>query len=278
MQSKLYIVGTPIGNLGDISPRAAETLDSVDFIAAEDTRVSIKLLNHLGIKKPLVSYYDHNKTTSGEKILARILGGENCALVTDAGMPAVSDPGYELVKICADAGVEVIVIPGPCALIAALAGSALPPGRFTFEGFLSTAKQSRTRHLEEVKSEKRTMIFYEAPHKLLSTLRDMLPAFGDREITVARELTKIHEEFLRTTISGAIEHFTEIPARGELVLVIAGAPEEEMEKASPEEALKIVAAYRDEGKSLKEAAELAAAETNLSKNELYNLYIKTRTK
>ena len=274
MPGKLYIVGTPIGNLGDISPRAAKTLSESDFIAAEDTRVSIKLLNHLGIKKPLMSYYDHNKNASGEKILARILDGDTCALVTDAGMPAVSDPGYELVKMCAGSDIEVIVVPGPCALIAALAGSALPSGRFTFEGFLSTAKQSRLRHLEEVKSEKRTMVFYEAPHKLPTTLRDMFAAFGDREITLARELTKIHEEFLRTTLSGAIEYFSEIPPRGEFVLVIAGASEEVKEKMPPDEALKIVTAYRDEGKSLKEAAELASAETNHSKNELYSLYIR----
>ena len=275
MKGSLYIVGTPIGNLGDISPRAAQTLGDVDFIAAEDTRVSIKLLNHLGIKKPLVSYYEHNKKYSGEKILARMEGGESCALITDAGMPAVSDPGYELVKACAEAGIETIVIPGPSALIAAIAGSALPSGRFTFEGFLSTAKQSRFRHLEELRGEKRTMIFYEAPHKLLQTLRDMLDAFGNREISIARELTKIHEEFIRTTLTGAIEHFELTIPRGEFVLVLSGTPEDEKAPMPVDEALKAVNAYRAEGNSLRKAAELAATETGYSKNELYSLYVKT---
>ena len=275
MKGSLYIVGTPIGNLGDISPRAAQTLGEVDFIAAEDTRVSIKLLNHLGIKKPLVSYYEHNKKYSGEKILARMEGGESCALITDAGMPAVSDPGYELVKACAEAGIETIVIPGPSALIAAVAGSALPSGRFTFEGFLSTAKQSRFRHLEELRDEKRTMIFYEAPHKLLQTLRDMLDAFGNREISIARELTKMHEEFIRTTLAGAIEHFELTIPRGEFVLVLSGMPEEEKAPMPVDEALKAVNAYRAEGNSLRKAAELAATETGYSKNELYSLYVKT---
>ena len=274
MKGSLYIVGTPIGNLGDISPRAAQTLESVDFIAAEDTRVSIKLLNHLEIKKPLVSYYEHNKKASGEKLLARMEGGESCALITDAGMPAVSDPGYELVKACADAGIKVVVIPGPSALIAAIAGSAIPSGRFTFEGFLSTSKQSRFRHLDELRTEKRTMIFYEAPHKLLQTLRDMLDTFGDREITIARELTKIHEEFLRTTLRGAIEHFEVTLPRGEFVLVLAGMQEEEKSPVPIDEAIKAVGAYKAEGNSLKKAAELAAAETGYSKNELYNLYIR----
>ncbi len=194
MSGALYLVGTPIGNLGDFSPRGLETLKAVDFIAAEDTRVTLKLLNHFDIHKPLVSYYEHNKFASGEKILARILSGETCALVTDAGMPAISDPGEELVALCARHHVDVFVIPGPSAVVSALAVSGLPTGRFCFEGFLSVNKKSRTAHLESLKNESRTMIFYEAPHKLLRTIEDMLTVLGDRPVTVARELTKLHEE------------------------------------------------------------------------------------
>jgi 16S rRNA (cytidine1402-2'-O)-methyltransferase len=178
MPGKLYLVGTPIGNLGDMTPRAREALAAADFIAAEDTRVSLKLLNHFAIKKPLVSYYEHNKYASGEKILERILNGETCALVTDAGMPAVSDPGADMVELCVNNGVDVFVVPGPCAAVSALAVSGLPTGRFTFEGFLSTTRKTRAAHLESLKNEPRTMIFYEAPHKLLKTLADLLDALG----------------------------------------------------------------------------------------------------
>ncbi|MGE4484250.1 MAG: 16S rRNA (cytidine(1402)-2'-O)-methyltransferase [Oscillospiraceae bacterium] len=270
MSGILYLVGTPIGNLGDLSPRAAETFKNADFIAAEDTRVTIKLLNHLGIKKPLVSYYEHNRMESGEKILARILGGETCALVSDAGMPAISDPGEDLTRQCAGAGVEVICIPGPCAAVCALALSALPAGRFTFEGFLSTAKKSRFQHLEELKSEKRTMIFYEAPHKLLSTLHDMLEYFGDRQIALSRELTKIHEETLRMTLTEASAYFEATPPRGEFVLIIAGAQEMAEPEITLEDAVESVLAYRENGLSLRDAAKKTAGETGFPKNVLYD--------
>ena len=209
MSGKLYLVGTPIGNLGDFSPRAVETLQEADFIAAEDTRVTLKLLNHFGIKKPMVSYFEHNKYASGAKIFERIASGESCALVTDAGMPAISDPGEDIVRMCAENGVEVVTVPGPSALISAIALSALPTGRFCFEGFLSTANKSRREHLESLRPERRTMIFYEAPHKLLRTLEDMKNTFGeDRKISLCRELTKLHEQTLRTTLGGALEYFT----------------------------------------------------------------------
>lgn len=274
MPGKLYLVGTPIGNLGDMTPRAKETLAAADFIAAEDTRVSLKLLNHFAIRKPLVSYYEHNKYASGEKILERILGGETCALITDAGMPAVSDPGADMVELCVKNGVEVFIIPGPCAAVAALALSALPTGRFTFEGFLSTSNKSRAAHLESLKAEPRTMIFYEAPHKLLKTLADLLAVFGDRAVSVSRELTKLHEETLRTTLSAAIAHFTETPPRGEFVLVVAGAAEAPAEAVSEADALGLVLKYRGEGRSLRESAKLAAAATGFSKNVLYDLALK----
>ena len=223
MQGVLYIVGTPIGNLSDFSPRAVETLDMVDFIAAEDTRVTMKLLNHFQIKKPLVSYYEHNKLERGQMILDRILAGESCALVSDAGMPAISDPGELLVAQCAEAGVQVLAVPGPSAVISALAISGLPTGRFTFEGFLSVNKKSRREHLADVKNEQRTMVFYEAPHKLSATLHDMLTAWGDRKIAIVREITKIHEEVIRTTLAEADARFQTEAPKGEIVLVISGA-------------------------------------------------------
>lgn len=274
MSGKLYLVGTPIGNLGDMSPRALECLESADFIAAEDTRVTLKLLNHFDIKKPLVSYFEHNKHASGAKIFERILAGETCALVTDAGMPAISDPGEDIVRMCAEGGVEVLTIPGPSALISAVALSGLPTGRFCFEGFLSTANKSRREHLESLKGEKRTMIFYEAPHKLMRTLEDMSAAFGaERRISLCRELTKLHEETVRTTIGGAIEHFNAKPPKGEFVLVIDGAPEEAPE-FSAGDALELVEKYRAEGLSRKAACKKAAEMTGLSANELYAASIK----
>ena len=270
MSGKLYLVGTPIGNLGDFSPRAADALREADFIAAEDTRVTLKLLNHFGIRKPMVSYFEHNKYASGAKIFERILAGETCALVTDAGMPAISDPGEELVRLCAEGGVEVLTVPGPSALISALALSALPTGRFCFEGFLSTANKSRREHLESLRSERRTMIFYEAPHKLMRTLEDMKNTFGgERRISLCRELTKLHEQTLRTDIAGAIEHFTEFPPKGEFVLVIEGAPEA-VSGFSLEEAVELAERYRAEGLSRKAACKKAAAETGFSANELYD--------
>ena len=270
MSGKLYLVGTPIGNLGDFSPRAADALREADFIAAEDTRVTLKLLNHFGIRKPMVSYFEHNKYASGAKIFERILAGETCALVTDAGMPAISDPGEELVRLCAEGGVEVLTVPGPSALISALALSALPTGRFCFEGFLSTANKSRREHLESLRSERRTMIFYEAPHKLMRTLEDMKNTFGpERRISLCRELTKLHEQTLRTDLAGAIEHFTQFPPKGEFVLVIEGAPDAGS-GFSLDEAVELAERYRAEGLSRKAACKKAAAETGFSANELYD--------
>jgi 16S rRNA (cytidine1402-2'-O)-methyltransferase len=269
MSGTLYLVATPIGNLGDISPRMAETLASCDFVAAEDTRVTLKLLNHLGIKKPLVSYYEHNRAESGEKILRRLLNGETCALVSDAGMPAVSDPGQDLVALCAKNGVKVLAIPGPCAAVTAVALSGLPSGRFCFEGFLSTARKSRFEHLNALKAEPRTMIFYEAPHKLLATLRDMLESFGDRRVAVCRELTKLHEETLHTTLSGALEHFEQTPPRGEFVLVVEGAQEEKAPAGTLEDAAQRAIALRGEGMSLKDAVRQASSETGFPKNAVY---------
>ena len=271
MAGTLYLVGTPIGNLGDFSPRAVETLRSVDFIAAEDTRVTLKLLNHFEIKKPLICYFEHNRAEMGEKLLSRLLCGESCALVTDAGMPAISDPGEDIVRQCAEHGVTVAAVPGPSALVTALAMSGLPTQRFTFEGFLSVSGKSRREHLESLKDEQRTMIFYEAPHKLLRTLQDFLDTFGDREIALCRELTKLHEEIIRTTLSAAVARYTETPPKGEFVLVLRGKEESNAPEMTQEEALAAVERYRAEGKSLKEACRLAAADSGFGKNELYNL-------
>lgn len=272
MSGILYLVATPIGNLGDFSPRAADTLQQVDFIAAEDTRVSLKLLNHFGIKKQLISYHEHNQASAGPAIVDRLLSGESCALVTDAGMPAISDPGEGLVRIAAESGIEVQAIPGCCAAIAALAVSGLPTGRFTFEGFLSMNKKSRREHLQSLKTEKRTMIFHEAPHKLPATLKDFAETFGtDRPITLSRELTKLHEETMRCTVGDAIAHYEEHNPRGEYVLIVAGAPEEEEEIGlTMEDAVARVLALRENGLRMKEAVKQAAEETGFPKNELYN--------
>ena len=273
MAGTLYLVGTPIGNLGDISPRCRQVLSEVDFIAAEDTRVSIKILNHLEIKKQLVSYYEHNQTESGPKIVQRLMCGEDCALVTDAGMPAISDPGEGLVDLCVKSGVRVVCIPGPCAAVSALALSGLPTGRFTFEGFLSANKKQRAEQLDELKAEKRTMIFYEAPHKLKATLKDMLGVFGDRELSISRELTKLHEETVRTTLAAACSYYAENEPKGEFVLVVRGAEETE-HVISMDEALELVRTLQSEGKSLKDAVKRVASDHGLSKNELYDMAIK----
>ena len=271
MAGMLYLVPTPIGNLGDISQRCRETLEQADFIAAEDTRVTMKLLNYLGIKKSLVSYYEHNKAFKGNVILERIQAGETCALVSDAGSPAISDPGEELVKQCAEAGITVCAIPGPCAVITALSISGQSTGRFCFEGFLSTAKKSRREHLESLIKEQRTMIFYEAPHKLLTTLEDMAQVFGsDRPISLCRELTKLHEEVVRTTLGEAIAQYTENAPRGEFVLVVAGAPEEAKEEATAEDAAAYVARLMEEGMSRKDAIKQTAKDLNLPKNAVYD--------
>ena len=279
MAGKLYVVGTPIGNLGDLSPRAAETLEKVDFIAAEDTRVTVKLLNHLGIKTPMVSYHEHNKQSRHEWIAERIMGGEDCAIVTDAGMPAISDPGEDLVKYCREQGIEVESVPGPSALITALAISGMPSGRFCFEGFLSVTKQSRFEHLEAVKSDTRTMIFYEAPHKLLATLKDMLKYFGDREIALVKELTKLHESCERTTLAAAVEKYSAEPPKGEFVLIVAGAKATENEKsATIEDAVKAAKELMDGGMSPTAAAKEAANLTGLRKNEIYRALLEENSK
>ena len=270
MPGMLYLVPTPIGNLGDISARCRQTFAQADFIAAEDTRVTLKLLNYLELKKPLVSYYEHNKAESGPRIVSRILGGETCVLVSDAGSPAISDPGEDLVRLCAEAGIPVCAIPGPCALVTALSASALPTGRFCFEGFLSINKKSRQAHLTSLKNEQRTMIFYEAPHKLLATLIDFAQTFGPgRKITLCRELTKLHEEYYRTTLGEAVTHYTETPPRGEFVLVLAGAEAVPDEAPTMEQAVARVQALLAEGQSKKDAVKQTAKETGLAKNALY---------
>ena len=270
MAGILYLVPTPIGNLGDISLRARQTLENADFIAAEDPRVSLKLLNHLEIKKPLVSYYEHNKTFKGGRIVERILAGETCALVSDAGSPAISDPGEDLVKECAAAGITVCAIPGPCAAITALSISGQSTGRFCFEGFLSMSKKSRREHLDSLRAEKRTMIFYEAPHKLMNTLEDMVEVFGaERPVSFCRELTKLHEEVLRTTLGQAIVHFTETPPKGDFVLVVAGAPEEAKEVPTATDAAGRVNELISQGLSRKDAIKQTAQELGLPKNAVY---------
>ena len=273
MPGTLYLVPTPIGNLGDLSPRAAEALSTADFLAVEDTRVTVKLLNHLGLKKPMVIYHRHNAEAAGPAILARLLAGESCALATDAGTPAISDPGEGLVALCAQNGVDVISIPGPCALITALAASGLPTGRFTFEGFLPVNKKNRRARLSALEPEERTMIFYEAPHKLRETLDDLSAAFGpERPLSLCRELTKLHEEILRTTLGGAVERCREAEPRGEYVLVVGGAEPKPLQ-ADPQAALERVEELRAQGLSLKAAAKQAGAEFGIGKNELYDLAV-----
>ena len=277
MSGTLYLVATPIGNLGDLSPRAAETLAAVDFIAAEDTRVSLKLLNHFEIKKPLVSYHEHNAASAGQTVLNRLLAGESCALVTDAGTPAISDPGEALVRLCGENGVTVTAIPGCCAAVNALAVSGLPTGRFTFEGFLSVNKRSRREHLESLRGETRTMIFHEAPHKLRPTLADLCEVFGpDRPAALCRELTKLHEEILRCTLGEAAEHYRERDPRGEYVLVVAGAEAKETAAATLEEGAARVLALVEAGARLKDAAREVADRTGLSKNDLYAAALERR--
>lgn len=268
MSGKLFVVGTPIGNLQDMTFRGIETLKSVDFICAEDTRVTAKLLNYFDIKKPLISYHEHNAKQSGEAILKKILGGESCAVVTDAGMPCISDPGEDLVKLCAESGVEVCVVPGPTAAMSAVAISGLSTKRFSFEGFLSTTKKNRLEHLQQAAKLNCTMIFYEAPHKLIYTLQDMLEYFGDRKISMCRELTKIHEEVIRTTISGAIEYYSDKTPRGEYVLVIEGA-EEEPTELTLDDAVSEVTKLTSKGMKPTDACKFVAKESPFSKSQLY---------
>lgn len=273
MSGTLYLVATPIGNLGDFSPRAIETLSTVDFIAAEDKRVSLKLLNHFEIKKPMVSYHQHNRASAGEEIVQRLLGGENCALVTDAGTPAISDPGEDLVKLCAEKGVAVISIPGCCAAVNALAVSGLPTGRFTFEGFLASGKSERREQLKELRGEERTMIFHEAPHRLRATLADMAEVLGDRPIALCREITKLHEETLRMTLHSAVEYYETTEPRGEYVLVVGGR-EKARTEMTLEEGLALVLQRREAGAKLKDAVRSVADDTGLPRNALYEAALK----
>ena len=269
MSGILYLVGTPIGNLGDFSPRAIQTLKEADFIAAEDTRVTLKLLNHFSVKKPMVSYFEHNRRERGEQIVARMLAGESCALVTVAGMPAVSDPGEDLVALCHERGSRVCAVPGPAAFVTALALSGLPAGRFTFEGFLSVNKRSRKEHLASLAGEARTMIFYEAPHKLPATLRDLYAALGDRRIAIVREITKVHEEVLRTTLGQAAGAYADGGLRGEIVLVIEGAEAPAQDAVLLEDAVEIARGRMAAGQSASDAARQTARETGLKKGDLY---------
>lgn len=273
MAGTLTLVGTPIGNLGDFSPRAVEALETCDFVAAEDTRVTMKLLTHFGIKKPLVSYHEHNKQERGNRICDRLEAGENGVLVSDAGMPAISDPGEDLVALCYTRGIPVGVVPGPTAMATALALSGLPVGRFTFEGFLSVTNRSRREHLESLRGERRTMVFYEAPHKLPATLRDLLDTLGDRRMAVARELTKLHEEVRRTTLAEAVAFYETNAPRGEFVLVIEGAQDEATPSLSPADAAALARTYMAQGESASSAARRAASETGLRKSEIYKLLI-----
>lgn len=274
MSGTLYLVATPIGNLGDISQRMAQTLKTVDFIAAEDTRVTVKLLNHLEIKKPMVSYYRHNFQAGGAVVLERLMAGENCALVTDAGTPAISDPGEELVALCAEHSVAVVPIPGPCAFVSALAVSGLPTGRFTFEGFLAMNKKNRRAHLESLREEERTMIFHEAPHKLPSTLCDLRDTFGsDRRISLCRELTKLHEEVKRTTLGEAADFYAANTPKGEFVLVVDGKIPAAPKEISMEDGLLRLEQLRSEGASLRDAVRRASEECGLPRNALYDLAV-----
>ncbi len=266
----LYVVGTPIGNLGDFSPRAVETLQKVDFIAAEDTRVTMKLLSHFGIHKPLTSYFEHNKAEKGPGIVNRLQNGETCAIVTDAGMPAISDPGQDLVDLCLTEGVPVISVPGPTAFATALALSGMDSRRFTFEGFLNVDKKKRKEQLSFIASQPCTVILYEAPHKLSTTLRDLYKALGDRRITIVRELTKIHEEIIRTTLSAAVEAYPNNNLKGELVLILEGKPEAR-EKMSLDDAVKRAQEFMDNGMSTSNAAKMAAKESGLKKGDIYRV-------
>lgn len=271
MYGTLYVVGTPIGNLSDISPRAVETLSTVDFIAAEDTRVTLKLLNHLGIKKPMISYFEHNKRERGEIICGRIIQGESCAIVTDAGMPCISDPGEDLIKLCEEKNIKTIVVPGPSALISALAVSGLETGRFTFEGFLSVNKKSRKDHLNSLKKEKRTMIFYEAPHKLPATLKDLYEFFGERKLTIVREITKIHEETIRTNTKFAAQNLSDGSIKGEIVLILEGdkTSEQEGSEYTLDTAVELAKKLMEKGQKPSDAAKEAASISGFKKNEIY---------
>lgn len=276
MAGTLYIVATPIGNLSDMTPRAADTFAKADFIAAEDTRVTLKLLNHLGLKKPMVSYYEHNLKERGEMILRRVEAGESCAMCSDAGMPAVSDPGELLVHDALARGITVVPVPAASAAVTALAVSGQPTGRWCFEGFLPMNKRQRRERLEETRTEQRTMIFYEAPHKLPSTLTDMLAAYGDRSVTICRELTKLHEQIWKTTLAEAQAFYQENAPRGEFVLVLAGAEPEEPEEQTLDDAIDLAEALAAGGIAVSAACKEAAAKTGFPKSEIYRALTQRR--
>ena len=268
----LYIVGTPIGNLGDFSPRAVEVLKTVDFIAAEDTRVTLKLLNHFGIRATLISYHEHNAATRGPELMQRLMNGESGAIVTDAGMPCISDPGEGLVALCHENGIALSTVPGPTAAMTALAASGLPTGKFLFEGFLPIKKGEREAALQAVARLPHTLIFYEAPHRLRQTLAALLEGLGDRPVTLCRELTKLHEELHRTSLAAAAAEYAEREPRGEYVLIVAGAGEDNpAEQMTPEQAAALVRRLAGEGQSLSDAAKQVAKETGYRKGELYRL-------
>ena len=269
MSGKLYLVGTPIGNLGDISVRCKEVLNLVDFIAAEDTRNTQKLLNHMGIKKETVSYFEHNKAEKGPYIVGRLCEGQTCALVTDAGMPAISDPGEDLVRLCHETGVEVVVIPGPCAAVSALALSGLPSARFSFEGFLPSNANQRINALEKLKFEERTMIFYEAPHRLYKTVKDMYTVLGDRPAAFCKEITKLHEKVIRIPLSEAVDTFTE-NEKGEFVIIVQGYEQGE-ETYSEEDIEKLLSEYINNGDSVSMAVKKVSKQTGTAKNTVYKL-------
>lgn len=273
MSGKLYVVGTPIGNLEDFSPRAVRILSEVDFVAAEDTRVTLKLLNHFEIKKPLISYFEHNRFEQGAAILARLSAGETAAIVTDAGMPAISDPGEDLVRECIAAGIAVESVPGPVAFATALSVSGMPSRRFCFEGFLSVDKKERRAHLDEIKNERRTMIFYEAPHKLCRTLDDLYDILGDRRIAVCRELTKLHEQVISGTLSEAIEYFKQNAPRGEFVLIIDGQAEVYTKVYTLDEAVAMAKSLQLDGLSASAAAKEAANVTGIKKGDIYKFML-----
>ena len=276
-KSTVYLVATPIGNLADITERAKKVLSEVDFIGAEDTRNSLKLLTCLGIKKELVSYHEHNKKASGERIIERVLSGESCAIITDAGMPAISDPGEDIVRLAAEAGVRVSVIPGACAAVSALSLSGLATGRFAFEGFLSPNKKEREERLSEIKNERRTMIIYEAPHKLKNTISDLCDTFGgERKISLCRELTKLNEEVVRTTLGEAKKYYEANEPRGEYVLIVEGAAEAGVSAESDNPLLSLppeehVAHYEKNGMKRMDAIKAAAKDRGMAKSDLYKI-------
>lgn len=276
MNGKLYLCPTPIGNLGDITLRTLEVLKSIDLIAAEDTRVSMKLLNHFDIKVPITSYYEHNKREKSHYLLEKLRNGLSIAVITDAGMPGISDPGEDLVRLCIGEDIPVEALPGPCAFATALVASGMPTGRFAFEGFLTVNKRNRMEHLESIKTDTRTLIFYEAPHKLLSTLKDMLSVFGNRSIVLARELTKKYEEYNRTTLEDAMYYYEETPPKGEFVLIISGADAEELEHlrlADLPSAEELIKKYAAEGMRAKELTKRVADELKQPKRDIYDLYL-----